>query len=58
MLALPLNILLLALVAVGAIPLLAGCFQVGFAGLHCLRRRSRVAGDVYPRVAVVIPAWN
>src|ERR1700722_2065464 len=42
----------------GALPLIAGCFQFGLAGMHCFRRRSHIEGDIYPRVAVVIPAWN
>ncbi|HEY2259605.1 MAG TPA: glycosyltransferase family 2 protein [Solirubrobacteraceae bacterium] len=53
-----LDIFLAALVFMGAVPLIAGCFQFGLAGLHCFRRRSQVQGDIYPRVAVVIPAWN
>jgi len=55
---LALDIFLAALVFMGALPLIAGCCQFGLAGLHCFRRRSRVEGDVHPRVAVVIPAWN
>jgi cellulose synthase/poly-beta-1,6-N-acetylglucosamine synthase-like glycosyltransferase len=42
----------------GALPLIAGCFQFALAGLHCFRRGAHVEGDLYPRVAVVIPAWN
>jgi cellulose synthase/poly-beta-1,6-N-acetylglucosamine synthase-like glycosyltransferase len=55
---LALDIFLAALVLMGALPLIAGCFQYGLAGLHCLRRHSHPTGDVHPRVAVVIPAWN
>jgi cellulose synthase/poly-beta-1,6-N-acetylglucosamine synthase-like glycosyltransferase len=55
---LALEIFLAALVFIGALPLIAGCFQFALAGLHCLRRRSHPEGDLHPRVAVVIPAWN
>jgi cellulose synthase/poly-beta-1,6-N-acetylglucosamine synthase-like glycosyltransferase len=53
-----LHIFLAVLVLMGALPLIAGCFQFTLAGLHRFRRRSRVEGEVYPRVAVFIPAWN
>ncbi len=53
-----LDIALAVLVFIGALPLIAGCFQFALAGLHCFRRRPRAQGDVHPRVAVVIPAWN
>jgi cellulose synthase/poly-beta-1,6-N-acetylglucosamine synthase-like glycosyltransferase len=53
-----LDIFLAALVFMGALPLIAGCFQFGLAGMHCFRQQSNVEGDVYPRVAIVIPAWN
>jgi cellulose synthase/poly-beta-1,6-N-acetylglucosamine synthase-like glycosyltransferase len=52
------DIFLAGLVFMGAVPLVAGVLQVGLAGLHCFRRRSRIEGDLYPRVAVVVPAWN
>jgi cellulose synthase/poly-beta-1,6-N-acetylglucosamine synthase-like glycosyltransferase len=55
---LALDIFLAALVFMGALPLIAGCFQFSLAGLHCFRRRESVERDLYPRVAVVIPAWN
>jgi cellulose synthase/poly-beta-1,6-N-acetylglucosamine synthase-like glycosyltransferase len=55
---LALEIFLAALVFMGALPLIAGAFQFGLASVHCLRRRSHPEGDLYPRVAVVIPAWN
>jgi cellulose synthase/poly-beta-1,6-N-acetylglucosamine synthase-like glycosyltransferase len=55
---LALEIFLAALVFMGALPLIAGSFQFGLASVHCLRRRSHPEEDLYPRVAVVIPAWN
>ncbi len=45
-------------VLLGALPLVAGCYQFGLAGLHRFRRRTSGALDGEPRVAVVIPAWN
>ncbi len=53
-----LDIFLAVLVFMGALPLIAGCFQFVLAGLHCFRRPTEVVGDLYPRVAVVVPAWN
>lgn len=48
---------LAALVFAGAIPPLVGCYQFALAGVHRFRRRA--AADAYwPRVALVIPAWN
>lgn len=55
---LALHIFLAALVFMGALPVIAGCYQFTLAGLHCFRRHTRIDGDPYPRVAVVIPAWN
>ncbi len=52
------DIFLAGLVFMGAVPLVAGVFQVGLAALHCFRRKPRIEGDLYPRVAVVVPAWN
>ncbi|MDW5594904.1 glycosyltransferase family 2 protein [Conexibacter stalactiti] len=49
--------ILVALVLVGAIPLVAGCYQFLLAGLYALRMRTP-REPFYPRVAIVIPAWN
>ncbi len=51
------TVLLVALVLAGAIPLLAGCYQFVLAGLHALRVRTPREA-CFPRVAIVIPAWN
>lgn len=48
---------LVALVLAGAIPLVAGCYQFLLAGLHAFRRKTPREA-FYPRVALVIPAWN
>ncbi len=53
-----LDIFLAGLVFMGAVPLIAGAFQVGLAGVHCFRRQSHIEGDLHPRVAIVVPAWN
>jgi cellulose synthase/poly-beta-1,6-N-acetylglucosamine synthase-like glycosyltransferase len=49
--------ILVALVLVGAIPLIAGCYQFLLASIHGLRMRTP-REPFYPRVAIVIPAWN
>ncbi len=49
---------LVGMVLVGATVLVVGCYQFALAGLNALRRPYRRAGPFFPRVAVVIPAWN
>lgn len=48
---------LVVLVLVGAVPLVAGCYQFALAGLHGLRVKTP-REPCWPRVAVVVPAWN
>jgi len=50
--------ILVALVIVGGLPLVTGCLQFALAGCHCLRRRRATALTEFPRVAVIVPAWN
>ena len=50
--------ILAALVLVGALPLVAGCYQIAVAGLHRFRRVVGPAAVAQPRVAILIPAWN
>jgi cellulose synthase/poly-beta-1,6-N-acetylglucosamine synthase-like glycosyltransferase len=50
--------ILVAMVMCGAALLIVGCFQFVLAGLHILRRPYARATELYPRVAVIIPAWN
>ncbi len=50
--------ILIALVLTGTLPLIAGCYQFALAGLHGFRSRCTPAGEFYPNVAIVIPAWN
>jgi cellulose synthase/poly-beta-1,6-N-acetylglucosamine synthase-like glycosyltransferase len=52
------RVLLVAMVLSGASVVLVGCVQFLLAGLHILRRPYARAAELYPRVAVVIPAWN
>ena len=47
-----------ALVFAGAIPPLVGCYQFFLAGLHRFRGGDDVANRWWPRVALIIPAWN
>ena len=48
---------LIFLVALGTVPLFSGVYQFTLAGLHRFRRKSPLAA-YFPRVAIVIPAWN
>lgn len=50
--------LLVAMVLSGTTVVLVGCLQFALAGLHILRRPYARATELYPRVAVVTPAWN
>jgi len=51
--------LLIAFVLAGTLPPLAGCYQFILVGLHRFRA-GKVAADAeaFPRVAVIVPAWN
>ena len=48
---------LAGLALAGAIPPLVGCYQFVLAACHRLRFGRRLA-PFYPRVAIVVPAWN
>ena len=50
--------LLIAMVLSGAVVVLVGCLQFLLAGIHILRRPYARATELYPRIAIVIPAWN
>jgi len=52
------DVILVAMVLSGAAVLVVGCFQFILAGLHVMRRPYARAMELYPRVAVIIPAWN
>jgi cellulose synthase/poly-beta-1,6-N-acetylglucosamine synthase-like glycosyltransferase len=52
------HILLLVMVFSGATVLVVGCYQFFLAGLHIWRRPFIRVSELYPRVAVIIPAWN
>jgi len=49
--------LLAGLALAGAIPPLVGCYQFALAALQRLRFGRSIA-PFYPRVAIVVPAWN
>ena len=49
---------LAALVLAGALPVVAGCYQIALAGLHRFRRAVGPSAGTRPRVAILIPAWN
>lgn len=50
--------ILVALVLVGAIPLVAGCWQYALIGVHGFRNHLDRVADVVPDTAVIVPAWN
>jgi len=53
-----LEVVLVAMALSGATVLVVGCFQFFLAGFHALSRPYLTVGEVYPKVAVIIPAWN
>ncbi len=52
------HVLLVAMVLSGSMVLAIGALQFLLASVHFLRRPYARATELYPRVAVVIPAWN
>jgi cellulose synthase/poly-beta-1,6-N-acetylglucosamine synthase-like glycosyltransferase len=52
------HVVLVAMVLSGATVLVVGCMQFSLAGLHVFSRPYGKVGEIYPNVAVVIPAWN
>jgi cellulose synthase/poly-beta-1,6-N-acetylglucosamine synthase-like glycosyltransferase len=52
------TVLCVALVFAGATPMLASAVQWGVVGFHCFFVRYRRLRPHYPRVAVIVPAWN
>ena len=53
-----LEVLCVTLALAGATPLLASAVQWGLVGLHYLRIPYRRLKPYYPRVSVIVPAWN
>lgn len=51
-------LLLTAMVMAGAIPLVAAMCQFALIGVHGLRNHHDRVGDITPRTAILIPAWN
>jgi cellulose synthase/poly-beta-1,6-N-acetylglucosamine synthase-like glycosyltransferase len=52
------HIVLVAMVLSGATVLIVGCVQFALAGLHVISRPYAKVAEIYPAVAVIIPAWN
>lgn len=52
------HVVLVAMVLSGATVLIVGCLQFVFAGLHAFSRPYANVAEIYPAVAVIIPAWN
>ena len=50
--------LLVGLVLLGALPLLVGDYQFLLIGLHFRRLHYAKCAPFFPRVAIIIPAWN
>lgn len=53
-----LDVVLLAFVAAGAIPPVVGVYTFVLASLHLLNLRRETVATLFPRVAIVVPAWN
>lgn len=53
-----LEIVLLVLVATGALPVLAAAYSFLAIPLHAFRNHYSKAAPYLPRVAIVVPAWN
>lgn len=51
-------VLLVALVAGGAVPVLVGLVQYLLVPVHAVRNHLRDASPYLPRVVVIVPAWN
>ena len=49
---------LVAMVLGGATVLVVGCYQYLLMSVHSRSRPYAKAAELYPRVAVVLPAWN
>ncbi len=52
------TITLLVLVGLGMVPVLSTAVQAVLVPVHAARNHYRAAAPYFPRVAVVIPAWN
>ncbi|MGK2933369.1 MAG: glycosyltransferase family 2 protein [Solirubrobacterales bacterium] len=50
--------ILVGIVLLGALPLVAGCWQYALIGLHGFRNHLDKVEDVTPDTAVIVPAWN
>lgn len=46
------------LVVLGVVPVLASSYQIALASVHALRSHYSKCAPLFPRTAVIIPAWN
>ena len=53
-----LSVLLFAMVALSSIPILSNAFQLLVVPFHAVRNHYAKARPYFPRVAVIVPAWN
>jgi cellulose synthase/poly-beta-1,6-N-acetylglucosamine synthase-like glycosyltransferase len=53
-----LDVVLLALVAAGTIPPVVGVYTFVLASIHALTLPRQSVAPLFPRVAIVVPAWN
>ncbi len=52
------EVLCVAIVFIGALPVAASLMQYAIVGFHTWRVKYRQLKPYYPRVAVIVPAWN
>ena len=52
------TVVLLVLVGLGLVPVLSTAVQAVLVPVHAVRNHYRAAAPYFPRVAVIIPAWN
>jgi cellulose synthase/poly-beta-1,6-N-acetylglucosamine synthase-like glycosyltransferase len=53
-----LDVVLVAFVAAGTVPPLVGVYTFALATFHAVHVRRDSVGPLFPRVAIVVPAWN
>ena len=53
-----LDVVLVAFVAAGTVPPLVGVYTFALATFHAVHVRRDLVGPLFPRVAIVVPAWN
>ena len=53
-----LDVVLLAFVVAGTIPPVVGVYTFALASIHVVTLRRETVAPLFPRVAIVVPAWN